>query len=145
MSMPPLVDMPIPLEDGHWVNAKVARVVEILKDYDDKLDVVWIPPERREPGEAAFMVVEMTPKGPQPIFAVESEDYMDERLLEQVYRYDTQKHGGNVLSEMDARNKARRDMVNKKHQEEMEAAHDLAYHILKSPKIRYKHDGVTYE
>lgn len=144
MAMPPMVDVPIPLEDGHWISAKVARVVEVLKNYDEKLDVVWIPPEQREPGDAAFMVVELTPRGPQPIFAVLDEEHMDERLLEQVYLYDTHKPG-DVLSEMDARNKARRDMMRAKHQEEMDAAADLAYHILKSPKIRYRHNGVTYE
>jgi len=145
MSMPPpLVDLPIPLGDGHWVNAKVARCVELIKEYDSKLDVVWIPPEKREPDEDAFIIVELTPKGPQPIFSVKSEEFMDERLLEQIYRYDAAKHN-NVLSEMDARNKAKRDMIRKKHQEELMAAHDLAQHILKSPKIRYKHDGITYE
>lgn len=142
--MPQVSDLPIPLSDGHWVSAKVNRVVEILKEYDPNLDVVWLPPERREPGEPAFLVVELTPKGPKPIFSVESEEYMDERLLEQVYRYDTAKHK-DVLSEMDVRNKARRDMIKKQHQEEMQAAHDLAAHVLRSPKIRYKHDGVVYE
>lgn len=90
------------------------------------------------------MVIELTPKGPKPVFSVQDEDHMDERLLEQVYRYDSAKHG-NVLNEMDARNQARRDMVRKEHEDQMAAAHDLAAHILRSPKTRYKHDGVTYE
>lgn len=139
-----LTNLPVPLSDGHWINAKVQRTVELLKEYDSNLDVVWIPPEKRDPGEAAFMVIELTPKGPKPVFSVQDEDHMDERLLEQVYRYDSAKHG-NVLNEMDARNQARRDMVRKEHEDQMAAAHDLAAHILRSPKTRYKHDGVTYE
>jgi len=106
--------------------------------------VAWIPPELREEGDEAFLVLEMTPQGPKPVFAVKSEEYMDERLLEAVYRYDTQKHG-DVLSEIDARNKARRDMVRKEHQDQMEEAHDLAAHVLRSNKIRYRHNGVVYE
>lgn len=137
-------NLPIPLSDGHWISAKVARTVEILKEYDPKLDVAWIPPENREPGEPAFMIIEHTSKGPKPIFSVESEEYMDERLLEKIYMYDTAKHK-DVLSEMDARNKARRDMVRKEHEEKLAEAHDLAFHVFKSPKIRYKHGGITYE
>ena len=137
-------NVPVPLSDGHWVSAKVARTIEILKQYDDKLDVAWIPPEQRERGEPAFMILELTPMGPKPIFSVIDEDHMDERLLEKIYQYDSAKHG-NVLSEMDARNQARRDMVRKEHEEQLEAAHDLAYHVFKSPKIRYKHGGRIYE
>lgn len=142
--MADLTDLPIPLNDGHWVSAKVNRVIQILQDYDSSLTVMWIPPEKRDNDDEAFLVVEMTPQGPKPVFAVKSEEYMDERLLEQIYRYDTHKHG-DVLSEIDARNKARRDMVRAKHEEEMQAAHELAQSILKSPKVRYRHNGVVYE
>lgn len=140
----PLNDLPIALSDGHWVSEKVNRVVELLRAYDEKLDVAWIPPENREPGEEAFQIIEHTPRGPQPIFAVISEEYMDERILEKVILYDTHKHS-NVLSEMDARNQARRAIVLKEKQDEMMEAHDLAASILKSPKTRYRHNGVVYE
>lgn len=134
----------IPLESGQWISESVNRTIELIREYDPNLDVQWIPPNQRAEGEPAFLIVEKVGGRFVPVFSVDSEEYMDERILERIILNDHTKRG-DILSEMDARNQAKRAILLKEKKDEMEEAHDLAHHILKSPKTRYKHDGVTYE
>lgn len=136
--------LPVPMEDGHWVNERVARTVELIRQYDHRLDVVWLPPERRERNDPAYYVVEKMDDGRTlPVFSIADDEHMDERLLEQIYENDSMKQG-DVLSAMDARNKARRDMRIAEHLDKEAEMRDIAAHVLKSRKSTYKANGKVY-
>lgn len=135
--------LPVPHDDGHWISERVSRIVELIREYDSRLDVRWIPPENREPGDAALAVIENTPTGPMVAFYVQDEKEFDERILARIYEGDN-KHG-NVLDKIEAHNAALRAYQEKQYQDQLEDAGDLAMHILRSPKTRYKHNGRVYE
>lgn len=137
--------LPVPHDDGHFISEKVSRTVELIRQYDSNLDVVWLPPERRDdPRDPEFYVVERTPDGRTlPVFSIQDETYMDERLLERIYETDSLKQN-DVLGAMDARNKARRDMIAKESADREAEYLDVAASILRSPKSTYKHNGKVY-
>lgn len=140
-----VANLPVPHEDGSFISAKISRLVEVIRDYDHNVDVRWIRPQDRGAEEPAFALVTRDIKGREyVIFYVQDESEFDGRVLERLIRMDQAKKG-NVLSEMDARNAAVKAIVEKQKQEAEEEAKDLAYHILRSKKHSYKHNGVVYD
>lgn len=127
--------IPIPHEGGHWISERVSRVVEIIQDYDSTLEVRWIPPALRDPGDAAFAIVEHTLTGPVVAFYVQTEAEFDERVLARIFAGDNSKH--NVLGMVEAQNAAIQAYNLKKYQDELAEAADISAHILRSPKTRY--------
>jgi hypothetical protein len=142
-----LADLPVPTEDGRFVSQRVAMMVEVIRDFDRYLDVRWIPPEERVlASDPAFAIVDTSPNVPESVvFYVQSEADMDARVLERLIDIKRQVDGGTVLKELDAKNEAYKILQAKLFKEKLDEANDLAYSILKSPKHRYKHDGVIYE
>jgi GTPase Era involved in 16S rRNA processing len=138
-------DVPVPHDDGSMISEKISRIVELIREYDENLDVRWIHPSKRALGDAAFAIIEKTRHGKEVVaFYVQSEDEFDERVLERIYKADAAKHG-HILNQVDAANAAVRAVQQKKAQEQLEEAADLSYHILRSPKARYRHNGIVYE
>lgn len=134
---------PVAHEDGHFVNANISRIVELIRQYDSRLDVKWIPPEVRQPGDPAFAIVERIADGrEQPVFHVDSEEHFNEEVLAAVYLSDNEK--ANVQDRLEAKNKAYRDSEALKARDAMDAKHDLMRSIMRSPKHTYKHDGKTF-
>lgn len=139
------LDLASPTESGHWVNDKVSRCVELIKMYDPNIEVQWVPPENRLPGDPEFRLLECAPnRPPYVMFYVQSADEFDERVLARVIQQDAAKNNFS-LSIIDAHNDAVKLMKAKKDEEEAEERADLVKHILKSPKARYRHNGVVYE
>lgn len=136
--------LPVPHDDGHFISAEISRIVELIREYSQYLEVKWIPPELREPGDAAFAIVEHTSDGRVlPIFKVQTEEEFDHRVLARIYSSDNSK--ANVLDNIDAQNMAIREIQRKKHKDEMDEAHDVAVSILKSGRATYRHKGRVYE
>lgn len=139
-----LANLPVPHDDGSFISEKVSRIAEMVREYDHHLDVRWVRPADRAPGDPAFAIVDSTPGKPEyVIFYVQDESEFDGRVLERLYQTDAEKQG-NILNTIEARNKAVKAIQQKLHKEQLEEARDVAYHILKSKKHSYKHDGVTY-
>lgn len=139
-----IANLPVPHDDGSFISEKVSRIAELVREYDHNIDVRWVRPQDRDPGDPAFAIVDATPgKQEYVIFYVQDESEFDGRVLERLYQTDAAKHG-NMLNEIEARNAAVKAIQEKLHKERLEEAHDLAYHILKSNKHAYKHDGITY-
>lgn len=133
-------DVYVPAEDGTFISEKHARIAEIIKDYEPTLELAWIPPDKRNPGDKPFAVIHR-PLGGQP-YIVCYADEADERLLGRVFSMD--QAAGNPLAAMDAHNAAIKAVELKKQQEEMDEAHDLAASVLRSPLNVYKHNGVVF-
>lgn len=139
-----VANLPVPHEDGSFISAKVSRMVELIRDYDHNVDVRWIRPNERAHDDPAFALVGRQPDGREyVIFYVKDESEFDERVLSRLIQMDASKNG-NMLSEMDAHNAAVRAAQQKLYKEQLEDSKDLAYHILKSKKHKYKHNGVEY-
>lgn len=136
-----LGDVYVPGEGGVLVSERHARIAEIIKDYDPELELAYIPPSKREPGDRAFAVVHR-PFG-RPEYVAFYADECDENLLARVFAGDNAKN--NVMSDMQAKNAATEALKLKKQAEEMEEAHEIAQTIIKSPLNRYKHGGIVYE
>lgn len=137
-------NVPVPHDDGSFISEKVSRIVELVREYDHNIDVRWIPPNRRAVDDPAFALVTRQMDGKEyVIFYVQDESQFDERVLQRLYQNDAEKQG-NILDAAEAHNAAVRAYQQKVHKEQLEEAKDLAYHILKSNKHTYKHNGVKY-
>ena len=134
------VDVHVPAEGGYFVSERHARIAEIISEYDETLELAWIPPERREPGDSPFAVI-CRPLGRESYVVCYSDD-PDERLLARVFGMDSSRQ--DVLSEVERQNAAVKALQMKKQMEEMEEARELTASIIRSPKSVYRHGGVTY-
>lgn len=134
-----------PLADGRWINERVSRIVEIIQDYDSTIEVQWIPEDQRLRTDPAFRLIEHRPDGRKFImFYVNNELEFDERVLARVIDSD-QARNPLSLAAMDKKNTALKLIAAKEKMDELEDKHDLAAHIWKSGRARYRHDGVVYE
>jgi hypothetical protein len=132
----------VPTEDGRWVSENHARIAEIIKDYDSELELAYIPPDKREPGDVPFAVVHR-PMG-KPAYVVFTSDSCDERLLTRLFAADGAKQG-NILTNLDAHNAAVEVIRTKERMDEIEERDDLVHSIVKSPLNTYKHNGIKYQ
>ncbi len=131
----------IPDENGNFVSDNQRRVSAVLRDYDPNLQLQWIPPGKRDATRAyPFRVVDCQP-GRDP-YVVCFADECDERLLARVFQADN-KHG-DVQNYLDAHNAAVEAMRLKEQLEKNEEANRMAYSILRSQKIHYRHNGIDF-
>lgn len=141
MTSPLLGSAYIATDDGYFVSQKHQQIAEIINDYEPTLNLVWIPPDKREPGDSPFAVMH-SPLGGQP-YIVFYADECDERLLERVFASDRAHH--DVMTELEIKNAAVEAMRLKQEMDEAEEKKEIIKSIIKSPKQKYKHDGVVYQ
>lgn len=143
--LPVGLDIAAPHEDGHWISERVSRIVEIIKDYDPNIDVQWIPSEERLSRDPEFRLVTLDNLGkPYIMFFVDNEEKFNESVLARIFQSD---QGANPLklNAIEAHNAAIKAVKMKEKMDELQEAHALARSIWKSPKSKYKHNGVVYE
>ena len=139
------VTVAAPHDDGRWINERVSKVVEVLRDYDRKIDVEWIPPDQRGVDDPAFRLIENLADGRKSImFYVNDESEFDGRVLERVIQMDASRRG-KFLDEIDARNAAVRLMMQKERAEKEAESVDLYHTVLRSPLHTFKHNGRVWE
>lgn len=132
----------VPTEDGYIVDQNHQRIAEIIKDYDPTLELAWIPPDKRIPGDPPFAVIHR-PLGKLEYIAFYAE-VCDERILERIFMGDVRHHGGTILDRLDAANAAVRAITLKKQMEQLEDAADKSKHILASPQHNYRAEGFIF-
>jgi hypothetical protein len=117
------------------------RIDELLKGYDPYLELQFIPPgERGALDTKPWRVVHRPPN--RNAYVVFYADDADERMLARIIRADNAQK--NVLTEMEAMNKAREAIKRAEEQAALRESHALAASIFRSPKIHYKHGGVDF-
>jgi hypothetical protein len=137
------IDLPTVHDDGHFISAKVSRVIELIREYDHRLDVKWVPPDRRAPTDPAFAITEKLSDGREVVaFYVDSEDHFDENVLARIYQGDNTKN--DVQARVAATNAAAMAVQRAKQQEQMEEYYSLLGSMITSKKHTYKHDGRKY-
>lgn len=124
-----------PSNDGTFVSQKQSRINEILKDYDSKLELQWIPPGRRNEKDEPFRVV-CFPKNGHPYLICTALE-ADERLLATVFHSDQVKNGGNVLSWLDNYNRSKEIYNAKVNHDNLQEAHEIAKAVIRNNKSSY--------
>lgn len=142
-----LNSLPVPHDDGHFISERVSRVVEIIRETWPMLDVKWIPPEIRAPGDSAFVIVERLPDGREfPVFHVEKEEDFDHRILAKIEQGDNSK--GNILEVLEAEERALRRYEAKQLQEQVDEQNDFVEFVIsggKDKKNWIRHNGWKFD
>ena len=122
-----------------FVSQRIVQLVEAIRDYSSELDVEWVPPRARRPGQAAFAIKHTPTNGNPPyvIKYVNSEEEFDERILMAIIQGD-QRVNGAKISDFEAWEQAQSRLKKQKKLDEMEEAHDVALHVFKSPLNSYR-------
>lgn len=127
--------------EGRVVNSNFRRLAEAIKDYDTNMELAWIPPENRLPGETHVFAIVL--RGHAVRYLREDELKDTVAILEWIYNHDQNKT--NVFANMNAHNAALENLKLRRELDEMEQIQDFAKHLFKSPKNRYRHNGRVYE
>jgi len=110
-------------ENGEWVNEDFQRLAEIVKDYDEYLELRWIPPGQRETDadkKNPYCIID-TRSNYIVLFA--SERDTPESILARLFQSDN-KHGS-VLDRIDAENAAKEAFRLKEKMDEEELKKDF--------------------
>lgn len=132
--------MYVPADDGSWINENTARIAELIEEYDHRLELRWIRPDQRKPGEPEFAVIEKADDGREYVaFLIQDESFVNHNLLARIYAADNKdKNVDDITLEM---NKAVRALQKKQEEDRMAEAADLAHSMFKSPFHTYRHNG----
>lgn len=134
-----MADLPTEHVDGSLISGKVSRVVEAIREYDPNLDVAWIPPAARAPGDAAFQIIHKRPDGTSYVaFMVQTEEEFDSRVLKRIMANDQAQRGGTTWSELQLDEMAKADLAKRRRKDAWDEAQDMAMHMMKSPLHNYK-------
>lgn len=128
---------PMEFVDGHLYSQKMIDLNEILQDYNDRLSLMWIPPDKRAPEDArrAYAVVHEGKDFQQYVVCYASEMDQPHEILAKVIFSDS-KHGS-VLERVDANNLAQKLMDEKRRYEERMLMKEQVEKMLKDkPKNR---------
>ncbi len=138
-----------PLADGSWINSNIARIVEIIQDYDPNLEVRWLPRDQRAQGNDVFQIIEHCKDGADRVaFTVKDEASFDERVLNKIFEADMTKdkqRGLTIQEKIEIANNTQKIIAAKKWQDKLEERQELAQSILKSPLNAYSHNGIRYD
>lgn len=128
----------VDIRDGRLVSAKVAQVIDAIRDYAPEIDVKWVPPEVRRSDQAAFQIWFNPPGEPPYCFMhVKTEEEMDARVLQRIIAGD-QRNGELKYSEVEAAEEAAKRIAFQRWADERDEQIDIMYHILRSPLNTYK-------
>jgi hypothetical protein len=129
---------------GEMISQRMQRIQDIIQDYEPTLELAWIPPKSRtfEDNATPFAVIHRPVGKPEYIVMLLREDEVNETLLARLWTNDNTKH--NVLSQVEAMDAARKAVRLKEQMDAAELRNDITSHIIHSPKVAYRHDGVKY-
>lgn len=120
----------IPTDTGEWVNSDFERLARIVKDYDEKLELAWIPPDKRtRDDKKPYVIIDTVTKSPV-LYASEMDTPLD--ILTQLFMADN-KHG-NVLDRLEAANRAQQAIYMKAKMDMYEELHDKAQFLFNTEK-----------
>ena len=122
-------------DNGRMVDTDTERIAAIIKDYDPRLELAWIEPERRSDPtdhEFPFAVMYDNPATGRKdlVFRLRSNE-IDHRILKRLWESDNK--NGNVLDAIEAEEAARKAVELKRQMDEHEAKQELAEWMIKAP------------
>ena len=130
-------------EAGSYIDSNHRRVAQIVNDYDSRLFLAWIPPDRREPGNPyVYALVHQPPGQPEYVAKTFRADEIDERVLAWIFRADNNRF--DTLTELDALEAARKLAQAKAWEDAREQMKEFAKTVMGSPLHTFKHDGKVF-
>lgn len=119
---------------------RAVRLNEIIQDFDDTLELRWIPPDKRGAFDSKPFAVWQTHPNYEPYLVMAlREDELDHRVLAALFR------AQNItMDQIEAEEAARDVIAMKKRMDEQDAETEFVHWALKSPRT-VKHNGVKYE
>lgn len=137
------LNIAIPTEDGRWVSQEHSDIAEIIKDYDDTLELAYIPPDKRidYKTDPPFAVV-CRPRNGTPPYVVFTSQNCDRSILARLFAGDNA--NGNVLDRIEAEEAAKKAIELKQELEAAEVRQDFIGSIKKSPLNSFKHNGLDW-
>lgn len=125
--------------DGRFVSADHVRIAELIREYDRELELAWIPPDKREPGDKTFAIIHSPSNHPAYIILQCDESEVNHTLLGRIIAADNKY--GNVLDAVEANNAALELLKLKEDIDAREERLDLLATIAASPLHTFKHGG----
>jgi hypothetical protein len=119
-------------DDGQWVNEHFARLAEVIKDYDEYLELQWIPPgQRTEEADRKnpYRIIDSR-SGYVVMFASERESA--EQILARLWGADNK--NGSVLDRLEIENNATEALRLKERMDEEEMQKDFAAFLIGTKK-----------
>lgn len=122
----------IPTTDGRLVDGEWLRLAEIISDYDQWLELRWIPPENRtRDDKAPYCVVDTRPPGEYVVLHATELDRPHE-ILARIF--DADNANGDALTRMENRNTAAELMRLKDRIDTKEMQKDFAAFLMGTEK-----------
>ena len=123
------------------LSADHARIAQIIHDYDDRLELAYIPPNMRtrEDTHPYAVIYNNSDTGNRDIVMRLKEDEVDHRVLARLWGADSRNH--NVLDVLEKEEAARQAMEMLRKEDEAAEKAELAAWMVKAPKGA-KHNGV---
>ncbi len=127
--------------DGQWVNADFERLARMVKDYDENLELCWIPPDARTRDDKEPYAIRDTTNMQIVFFIKETDSPVD--VIKRLFTGDN-KHG-NVLDRIEAMEDAKRVWDMKAHEDEMAEKAEMAFFIKQSPLHTIRFNGKKFD
>ena len=126
-----------PAQDGRWVDDNYARLAEVVHDYDNYLQLRWIPPEHRTRNDKKPYVIVDTRTESPVLYASELDT--PQEILTSLFMGDNKR--GDVLARMEAMEAAQKALQYKEQMEQYEQAADEAKFLLQTPLNSIRFNG----
>lgn len=119
---------------GGFINDKHRRIAEAINAFDPEVEVLWIPRDKRGPGDKAYALRHSPGNQPPYIFATYDEEDFDERVLAEVFEMHEAANGPiSVADRLDLQDKARKAVELWEQKERLEEARDQAEFFWRTP------------
>jgi hypothetical protein len=127
-------------DTGRALSAEVQRIAQVIHDYDPKLELAWVPPEKRELNEQyPYAVIHHPDDAPAYIVMRLRETEVDHRVIARLWGSDAK--NANVLDRIEKEEAALRAVEFLKREEELQEAREKAAWMVKAP-VGAKIDGM---
>lgn len=115
-----------------WVSEHFARLAEIIQDYDENLELQWIPPGQRDEEADRKNPYRIFDRRSNSVVMFASECDSPQHILARLWGADNAR--GNVLDRIEAENVAAEIIQLKKKMEEDELKQDFVAHLIGTKK-----------
>lgn len=133
-------------DTGGWINANYERVARFIKDYDEELELGWIPPDKREQGDIPYCIIHNHPNGTRQAVSFWHEAQLNiETIAVWLMENDFARTNPNEIFDRMVATQLAKELADAKViEDEAEEAWDWGKSLLRSPKFWYKHNGKVY-
>jgi len=131
--------LPLITGAGVELSGNAKRIAEVVQDFDDTLELQWIPPAERSPfGEAPYRIVQFHPNYEPYVVMEIQENQLDQRVVAALF-----KARNFNLTEQEAKEAAQSAMKMREQMDEAEEDAKFTKWAINSTKT-VKHNGRVY-